>query len=33
MVMFAGRFTYALWPSNKKRFEEAAQIPFEEGDI
>lgn len=32
MAMFAVAFAYALWPSNKKRFDEAARIPLEEGE-
>ncbi len=28
MIMFAVAFTYALWPSNRSRFREAAQIPL-----
>lgn len=33
VVMFAGAVAFALHPGNKKRFDEAAQLPFEgEGD-
>jgi cytochrome c oxidase cbb3-type subunit 4 len=32
-VMFVVALAYALWPSNKKRFDEAAQIPLEEGEV
>ncbi|PCJ68523.1 MAG: CcoQ/FixQ family Cbb3-type cytochrome c oxidase assembly chaperone [Rhodobiaceae bacterium] len=32
IIMFATAIAYAFWPSNKKKFEEAAQLPFEEGD-
>ena len=32
IVMFAVAFTYALWPSNKKSFDEAARIPLEAGE-
>jgi len=28
MAMFLVALGYALWPSNKRRFEEAAQIPL-----
>jgi cytochrome c oxidase cbb3-type subunit IV len=31
-VMFAVALAYALWPSNRARFERAAQIPLEDGD-
>lgn len=27
-VLFLAVVAYALWPSNKKRFDEAAQIPL-----
>ena len=30
MLIFAGILVYALWPRNKKRFEDAAQIPLRE---
>jgi cytochrome c oxidase cbb3-type subunit IV len=29
-VIFAGVMLYALWPSNRKRFDEAARIPLRE---
>ena len=29
VALFAGVLVYAFWPSNKKRFEQAAQLPFE----
>jgi cytochrome c oxidase cbb3-type subunit 4 len=29
-VMFAGALAYALWPSKKKTFESAANIPLNE---
>lgn len=33
-LMFAGALAYALWPSNKKRFAEAACMPLhDDGDI
>ena len=32
IAMFAVAFAYALWPSNKKRFQEASRIPLEEGN-
>ena len=28
MIMFAVAIAYALWPSNRARFRQAAQIPF-----
>jgi cytochrome c oxidase cbb3-type subunit 4 len=31
-AMFVVALAYALWPSNKKRFEEAAQIPLQEAN-
>jgi cytochrome c oxidase cbb3-type subunit 4 len=30
IAMFAVALAYALWPSNKKRFQEAARIPLED---
>jgi cytochrome c oxidase cbb3-type subunit 4 len=30
MVSFAGIVVYALWPSNKQKFNEAARIPLNE---
>lgn len=30
VVIFAGVLAYALWPSNRKRFEDAANIPLRE---
>lgn len=30
MVMFAVALTYALWPSKKAEFQEAARIPLED---
>lgn len=27
-VVFAAAVAYALWPKNKDRFDEAAQLPF-----
>ena len=32
LIMFAVAITYALWPSNKEKFQEAARIPLEDGD-
>jgi cytochrome c oxidase cbb3-type subunit 4 len=32
MVMFAVAFVYALWPSNRAHFAEAARIPLQERD-
>ncbi len=29
-VIFIGAVAYALWPSNRKGFDEAANIPFRE---
>ena len=30
MVMFAAVLVYALWPGNKRKFDDAARIPLEE---
>lgn len=30
VIMFAGAVIYALWPRNRKRFVDAAQIPLKE---
>lgn len=30
VALFLGAVAYALWPSNRKRFEEAASIPLRE---
>jgi len=30
VVLFAGVLAYALWPSNKDKFDEAAQTPLNE---
>jgi cytochrome c oxidase cbb3-type subunit 4 len=30
-ALFVGIVVYAFWPGNKKKFEEAAKLPFEEG--
>lgn len=30
VVIFAGVLAYALWPRNRKRFEDAANIPLRE---
>jgi len=33
-AMFAAAFTYALWPSNRKRFTEAARMPLnDDGEL
>jgi len=33
-LMFAAALAYALWPSNRQRFAEAATLPLhDEGDI
>lgn len=29
-LIFAGVLVYALWPANRKRFDEAARIPLRE---
>jgi len=29
-VLFLGVLVYALWPGNKKKFDDAAQIPLKE---
>lgn len=30
VAIFAGVLVYALWPGNRKRFEDAARIPLDE---
>ncbi|GGE93545.1 MULTISPECIES: cbb3-type cytochrome c oxidase subunit 3 [Stappia] len=30
VLLFAGVLVYALWPKNRSRFEDAAQIPLRE---
>ena len=30
-VLFIGVLVYALWPSNRERFERAARMPVQEG--
>lgn len=30
IVLFAGALAYAFWPRNRKKFDEAAQIPLRE---
>ena len=30
VLIFAGVLAYALWPKNRKRFEDAANIPLRE---
>ncbi|MBL27438.1 MAG: CcoQ/FixQ family Cbb3-type cytochrome c oxidase assembly chaperone [Rhodospirillaceae bacterium] len=32
VVLFLGVLVYALWPKNKKKFEEAARMPLEDSD-
>ncbi len=32
VALFAAVLVYAFWPGNKKRFEEAAKLPFEQDD-
>ena len=29
-ILFIGILAYVLWPSNKEKFDDAAQIPFKE---
>jgi len=31
-AVFAAAVVYALWPGNKRKFDEAAHVPFNEGD-
>ena len=28
IMLFTGALTYALWPSNQEKFDEAAQLPL-----
>ena len=30
LVLFAGVVAYALWPSNRRKFDDAARIPLKE---
>lgn len=30
VVMFVGVLVYALWPGNKRKFEDAARLPLKE---
>ncbi len=30
VLLFAGIVVWAMWPGNRRRFEQAARIPFEE---
>ena len=30
IVLFAGVVLYAFWPGNKKKFDEAAKLPFDD---
>ena len=30
VLLFAGIVLWALWPGNRRRFEQASKIPFEE---
>lgn len=32
VLMFAVAVAYALWPSNKEKFQEAARWPLDEGE-
>ncbi|SDQ84828.1 cbb3-type cytochrome c oxidase subunit 3 [Pseudovibrio sp. Tun.PSC04-5.I4] len=32
VVIFAGVLVYALWPSNKERFDDASHVPLREDD-
>lgn len=33
MLLFAAVCIYALWPSNKAKFDEAARIPLEDDEV
>jgi len=30
MILFVGVLVYALWPGNKKKFDDAARLPLKE---
>ena len=30
VALFVGAFAYALWPGNRKKFEDAARLPLKE---
>lgn len=30
LILFAGVLVYALWPGNKRKFEDAARMPLKE---
>jgi len=32
VALFLGVIAYVFWPGNKKKFDEAAQIPLEDND-
>jgi cytochrome c oxidase cbb3-type subunit 4 len=32
VVLFTGALTYALWPRNQTRFDEAARLPLDDSD-
>ncbi len=32
VLLFAGALTYALWPKNQTRFDEAARMPLNDSD-
>jgi cytochrome c oxidase cbb3-type subunit IV len=32
LIVFAAACIYALWPSNKKKFDEAAEIPLHDDE-
>ena len=32
VMMFAASVIYALWPSNKEKFQAAASVPLDEGE-
>ncbi|MCG8503360.1 MAG: cbb3-type cytochrome c oxidase subunit 3 [Sphingomonadales bacterium] len=32
VILFLGAVAYALWPSNKDKFEHASRLPLEEDD-
>ena len=33
VLLFAGVMIYALWPSNRKRFRDAASIPLRDDEV
>ncbi|WP_339737909.1 cbb3-type cytochrome c oxidase subunit 3 [uncultured Maricaulis sp.] len=32
VALFTGALTYALWPRNQQRFDEAARLPLDDSD-